>query len=117
MNSNPDISGRYTLPRYYIPTALQTTCYLFLFSSTRFETAKDRVDCTIKSTNTVKAVKIFTETGVEKDIIEEIQTYAQKRIDLDPEDIDVFKNLEFFQIIGIMGYFRRDAAYRAALQN
>jgi len=65
----------------------------------------------------VRSVKIYTETGVKKDIVDKIQTYCQERIDLDIEDIDVFKNLNLWQIIGIMGYFQRDAAYRAALQN
>ena len=65
----------------------------------------------------MRSVKIFTETGVEKDTIDKIQIYCQERINLDIEDIDVFKNLALFQIIGMMGYFQRDSAYREALQN
>lgn len=117
MSNAPDISGKYTLPRYYIPAALQTTCYLFIFSKSTFETAKKMVDGIVASGNTVKAVRIYTETGVESDIIAEIQTYCQERIDLDIEDIDVFKNLVLLEILEMMVYSQRDSAYREALQN
>ena len=117
LNSTPDISIKYTLPRYYIPASLKTTCYLFIFSETSFETAKETVDSLIESKKTIKSVRIYTETGVEHDIISEIQTYLQKRIDLNIDDIDVFKNLELLQVIGMMTYFQRDSAYREALQN
>ena len=117
MNSNPDISIRYALPRYYRPASLQTTCYLFIFSNTCFETTKETVDSIVESRNTIKAVKIFAETGVESDILAEIQTYLQKRIDLDDEKIEVFDDLEFLNLATAMLYFEKVSAYREALQN
>ena len=117
MNSNPDISIRYALPRYYRPASLQTTCYLFIFSNTCFETAKETIDSIVESRNTIKAVKIFAETGVESDILAEIQTYLQKRIDLDDEKIEVFGDLEFLNLATAMLYFEKVSAYREALQN
>ena len=117
MNSNPDISIRYALPRYYRPASLQTTCYLFIFSNTCFETTKETVDSLLGLRKTIKAVKIFAETGVESDIIAEIQTYLQKRIDLDDEKIEVFDDLEFLNLATAMLYFEKVSAYREALQN
>ena len=117
MNSNPDISIRYALPRYYRPASLQTTCYLFIFSNTRFEMAKETVDSILGLRKTIKAVKIFAETGVDSDIIAETQTYLQKRIDLDDEKIEVFDDLEFLNLATAMIYFEKVSAYREALQN
>ena len=117
MNSNPDISIRYALPRYYRPASLQTTCYLFIFSNTCFETAKETIDSIVESRNTIKAVKIFAETGVESDIIEELETYCQERINLDDETIEVFDDLSFLNLATAMIYFEKVSAYREALQN
>ena len=75
------------------------------------------IDSIVAAKNTVKLVRIYTEIGVEKDIIEEIQTYCQERINLDIEDIDVFKNLVLWELLTTLGYFQRDSAYREALQN
>ena len=117
MNSTPDISIRYTLPRHYIPASLKTTCHLFIFSDTLFETAQKTVDTILGLSKTIKAVKIFAETGVESDIIEEIQTYCQERIDLDDEAIEVVDDLAFLNLLTAMMYFQRVSAYREALQN
>ena len=117
MNNIPDISIRYALPRYYIPASLQTTCHLFIFSNTCFETAKETIDSIVESRNTIKAVKIYTETGVESDIIAEIQTYFQKRVDLDTETIEVVDDLALLPLATAMLYFEKVSAYREALQN
>ena len=117
MNNIPDISIRYALPRYYRPASLQTTCHLFIFSNTPFKTAKETIDSIVESRNTIKAVKIFAETGVDSDVIAETQTYLQKRIDLDDEKIEVFDDLEFLNLATAMIYFEKVSAYREALQN
>ncbi len=117
MNRNPDISIRYALPRYYRPASLQTTCYLFIFSDTCFETAKETVDSFLRLRKTIKAVKIFVETGIESDIIAEIQTYCQERINLDDETIEVVDDLSFLNLLTAMTYFQKVSAYREALQN
>lgn len=62
-------------------------------------------------------MRIYAETGVESDIIEELQTYLQKRIDLDSEAIEVFDDLTLLQLTYAMIYFERVSAYREALQN
>ena len=116
MNNTPDISTRYALPRHYVPASLQTTCHLFIFSDTLFETAQKTVD-SIASRNTIAAVKIFAETGVESDIIEALETYCQERIDLDDETIEVLDDLAFLNLLTAMLYFQRVSAYREALQN
>ena len=110
MNNIPDISIRYALPRYYIPASLQTTCYLFIFSNTCFETAKETVDSLLRLRKTIKAVKIYTETGVESDIIEALETYCQERIDLDDEKIEVFDDLALLQLATAMLYFEKFSA-------
>ena len=62
-------------------------------------------------------MKIYTETGVESDIIEELETYCQERIDLDDEKIEVFDDLALLQLAATMVYFEKVSAYREALQN
>ena len=71
----------------------------------------------ITSRNTIEAVKIFAETGVESDIIEELQTYCQERINLDDETIEVFDDFALWQLASAMLYFERVSVYREALQN
>ena len=117
MNNTPDISTRYALPRHYVPAPLQTTCHLFIFDNTGFETAKETVDRILGLSKTIKAVKIFAETGVESDIIEALETYCQERIDLDDEAIEVVDDLAFLNLLTAMMYFQRVSAYREALQN
>ena len=117
MNNIPDISIRYALPRYYIPASLQTTCHLFIFSNTPFKTAKETVDSLLGLRKTIKAVKIFAETGVDSDIIEELETYCQERIDLDDEKIEVVDDLALLPLATAMLYFEKVSAYREALQN
>ena len=117
MNSNPDISIRYALPRYYRPASLQTTCHLFIFSNTPFKTAQETVDSILRLSKTIKAVKIFAETGVDSDIIEELETYCQERIDLDDEKIEVVDDLALLPLATAMLYFEKVSAYREALQN
>ena len=75
------------------------------------------VDSIVESRNTVEAVTIYTETGVDSDILAEIQTYLQKHIDLDDERIEVFDGLAFLQLMSTMLYFEKVSAYREALQN
>ena len=62
-------------------------------------------------------MKIYTETGVESDIIAEIQTYFQKRVDLDTETIEVVDDLALLPLATAMLYFEKVSAYREALQN
>ena len=114
----PDISTRYELPRYYIPAPLHTTAYLFVFVNTSLETAKEMIDTIVESKDTIKGVKIYAEADVESDFIEELQTYLQKRIDLDNEDtIEVLEGLTLLQVTYAMIYLERGLAYREALQN
>ena len=75
------------------------------------------VDTIVASRNTIKAVKIFAETGVESDIIEALQTYVQKCTDLGIEAIDVVEDLVLLQLMTAMLYFEKVSAYREALQN
>ena len=116
MNSNPDISIRYALPQRYIPAAvsLQTLAHLFIFSDTCFETAKGLIDSIVASRHTIKTVRTYTVTGAHSDVIEKLQTYCQKHLDLDSEIIEVFDDdsLALLQLI-----FKRSSVYREALQN
>lgn len=116
-DSTADISGRYALPRYYIPASLQTTGYLFILDNTRVETAKDAVDSLLESGQPIKVVRIYTEIGVENDIIAEIETYCQEHHDLDIEDIHVFKLLTSWEIISVTAHLKRETTYREALYN
>ncbi len=75
------------------------------------------VDTIVASRNTIEAVKIFAETGVESDIIEALQTYCQERIDLDDEAIEVVEDLVLLQLMTAMIYFEKVSTYREALQN
>ena len=117
LNNTPDISTKYTLPRYYIPVPLQTTCYLFIFINTSLKSAEKIVDSIVGSRNNVEAVKIYTETGVEKDTIVAIENYLEKNIDIDSEEIEVIRNLHLVQLLGVIGYFEQVSAYREALGN
>lgn len=116
MNSNPDISIRYALPQRYIPApvSLQTLAHLFIFSDTCFETAKGLIDSIVASRHTIKTVRTYTVTGAHSDVIEKLQTYCQKHLDLDSEIIEVFDDdsLALLQLI-----FKRSSVYREALQN
>ena len=75
------------------------------------------VDSIVESKNTVEAVTIYTETGVDSDIIEELQTYFQKHIDVDDERIEVFDDLALLQLATTLVYFKKVSVYREALQN
>ena len=75
------------------------------------------VDSIVESKNTVEAVTIYTETGVDSDIIEELQTYLQKHIDVDDERIEVFDDLALLQLATTLVYFKKVSVYREALQN
>ena len=75
------------------------------------------VDSIVESRNTIEAVTIYTETGVDSDIIEELQTYLQKHIDVDDERIEVFDDLALLQLATTMVYFKKVSVYREALQN
>ena len=117
LNSSPDISIRYTLPRYYIPASLQDPWRVVIFESTTLETAQKMIDSIVESKIPVEVMKIYTETGTEKDTLDEIHNYAQKTIDLDVESIDVVKNLLLVELINIINYYERVSAYRQALRN
>ena len=116
MNRNPDISAKYALPQYYMPTpaSLQTLAHLFIFSDTSFETAKGIIDSLVASRNTIKTVRTYTVTGVHSAVIAKLQTYFQKHLNLDSETIEVFDDeaLALLQLI-----FKRSSVYREALQN
>ena len=75
------------------------------------------VDSIVESRNTVEAVTIYTETGVDSDMIEELQTYFQKHIDVDDERIEVFEDLALLQLATTLVYFKKVSVYREALQN
>ena len=75
------------------------------------------VDSIVESRNTVEAVTIYTETGVDSDIIEELQTYLQKHIDVDDERIEVFDDLALLQLATTLVYFKKVSVYREVLQN
>ena len=75
------------------------------------------VDSIVESRNTVEAVTIYTETGVESDMIEALQTYLQKHIDVDDERIEVFEDLALLQLATTLVYFKKVSVYREALQN
>ena len=75
------------------------------------------VDSIVESRNTVEAVTIYTETGVDSDMIEELQTYLQKHIDVDDERIEVFDDLALLQLATTLVYFKKVSVYREALQN
>ena len=75
------------------------------------------VDSIVESRNTIEAVTIYTETGVDSDIIEELQTYLQKHIDVDDERIEVFDDLALLQLATTLVYFKKVSVYREALQN
>ena len=75
------------------------------------------VDSIVESRNTVEAVTIYTETGVDSDMIEELQTYFQKHIDVDDERIEVFDDLALLQLATTLVYFKKVSVYREALQN
>ena len=96
------------------PVSLQTLAHLFIFSNTRFETAKEMVDSIVASRHTIKTVRTYTVTGVHSDVIEKLQTYCQEHLDLDSETIEVFNDdsLALLQLI-----FKRSSVYREALQN
>ena len=113
-----DISSRYTLPQYYIPESLQKRgLRLFIFSNTCLETAKASVDSIIASAETIETVKIYTETGVQSDLIKQLQTYCQERIDLDAEAIKVSKTLTLWQLTSIVLHFKSISTYHEALHN
>ena len=75
------------------------------------------VDSIVESRNTVEAVTIYTETGVDSDMIEALQTYLQKHIDVDDERIEVFEDLALLQLATTLVYFKKVSVYREALQN
>ena len=75
------------------------------------------VDSIVESRNTVEAVTIYTETGVDSDMIEALQTYFQKHIDVDDERIEVFEDLALLQLATTLVYFKKVSVYREALQN
>lgn len=117
MNNTPDVSRRYALPPYYIPTpaSLQTLAHLFIFSDTSFETeTKGIIDSIVASRHTVKTVRIYTVTGVQSDVIAKLQNYVQEHLDLDSETIAIADDdaLSLLQHI-----FERTSVYREALQN
>ena len=116
LNNIPDISTKYALPQYYIPTPafLQTLAHVFIFSDTSFETAKGIIDSIVASRDTIKTVRTYTVTGVHSDVIAKLQTYFQKHLNLDSETIEVFDDeaLALLQLI-----FKRSSVYREALQN
>ena len=113
----PDISSRYVLPRYYIPASLQTTTYLFIFSNTCLKEAKEIIDSLAEVREDINAAIIHAERDVESDILEELQTYLQNRMDIDNEAIEVLDDLTLLQITYVMIHFERVSAYREALQN
>ena len=110
LNNTPDISTKYALPQYYIPTPafLQTLAHLFIF------TAKGIIDSIVASRNTIKTVRTYTVTGVHSDVIAKLQTYFQKHLNLDSETIEVSDD-EALALLQLM--FKRSSVYREALQN
>lgn len=113
----PDISSRYKLPQYYIPASLQTSTYLFIFDNTCLKAAKEIIDSIVETREDLNAARIYAEADVESDLIEELQTYLQKRLDLNSEAIEVLDDLTFLQLTHTMIYWERVSTYREALQN
>lgn len=113
----PDISSRYVLPRYYIPASLHTSAYLFIFDNTCLKDAKEIIDGIAETQEDVNAAIIHAEIGVESDILEELQTYLQKRLDLDGAAIEVRVDFTLLELTYIMIHVERISAYREALQN
>ena len=75
------------------------------------------MDSIIAEGNPIEAVKLYTEIGVESDLIEHLQAYLQKRTDLDTEVIEVVQGLAFLQLMIFIGNYERISAYREALYN